>query len=58
MQPSDLKPIGRIFAVGADLYTAEQMADALESAMDAVLRKPLREELAWRDVIKELRLKE
>jgi hypothetical protein len=68
MQPSELIPITKVpifetfedvrDLLAMDLYTAEQMADALESAMDAVLRKPFREELAWRDVIKELRLKE
>jgi hypothetical protein len=73
MQPSELRPItARELAalkpatpIGTTrLFTAEQMADALESAMDSVCDTNMmaisayKTMMSWRDMIKELRLKE
>jgi hypothetical protein len=73
MQPSELKSVGwqtrEVIGDGVDmLFTASQMADALESAMDAQRSQTCRDYeglgindidySAWRDIIKELRLKE
>ncbi len=67
MQPSKLKPIDRIQVPTMEnelrpVYSSEQMADALESAMDAEKESLTNKSLValipakrWREKIKEIR---